>query len=541
MGPLDLPYIAEYAATAVLLAALFALCSHKPLAILQQSGYKNKKMLAWYARKENMLFQQYCLLALMLILVSGLLGICFSFLGEDWAFRIAGLPFLFFCVVFCVVDRKYALKVPANCTPRFKRLAVIYFFVLAVILYVLVAVFNIVAYYTESELIGVWRYVPLSLLPFLLPLLVCLANLIASPFEGMRNKKYIARAKEKLDARKDCIRIGITGSFAKTSVKHILTAILSEKYSVLATPASYNTPMGVAKCLHEYQGDDFEVFIAEMGARKAGDIAELCALVRPQYSVLTGICGQHLETFESIENVIAAKSEIFEGTAADGFVVVGMDENTEKAVENACGREIVRVEETACRDIRSDENGTSFTLVSGGAEVSIRTKLLGRHTAKNIALAATLALRLGVSVEQIAAACEKLEYVPHRLQVIRNGGVTVIDDSYNANTVGAADAVEVLKSFTGKKIIVTPGIVEMGVLEKQANEEFGKSLAGLDAIVLVGDTLVGAVKNGYLAAGGEEEKVRTFFTLREAQEALPEIIGGEGTVLFLNDLPDIYV
>ena len=539
MGPLDLPYISEYAGTAIVLAFLFAICSHKPLAILQQSGYKNKKMLAWYARRENMLLQQYCLLALMLLLAAGLLGICFAFLGEEWAFRITGIPFLFFCILFCIVDRKYALKVPFNPTPRFKRLTVVYFFVLAVVFYLLVAVLNVIAYYAESELFGVWRYVPLAVIPFALPVLACLANLIASPFERAHNKKYVARAKEKLE-KSGMLCIGITGSFAKTSVKHILAAMLREKYSVLATPASYNTPMGVAKCINEYEGEPCEVFIAEMGARNKGDIAELCELVHPRYSVLTGICAQHVESFGSLANVIAAKSEIFAGTAADGFVVVGMDENTEKAAENACGREIVRVDETAVKDVASGENGTSFTLVTGEGEVRIETKLLGRHTAKNIALAAALALRLGVSGEQIAAACRDLDYVPHRLQVIKNGAVTVLDDSYNANPVGAADAVEGLKSFSGWKIVVTPGLVELGILQSEENEEFGKILVGLDEVVLVGDTLVGAVKSGYLSGGGDEEKVHVYPTLQAAQAALPSLIGAGGTVLFLNDLPDIY-
>ena len=211
-----------------------------------------------------------------------------------------------------------------------------------------------------------------------------------------------------------------------------------------------------------------------------------------------------------------------------------------RALENACGREIVRVDESAYRDVVSDENGTSFTLLADGKEAGIRTVLLGRHTAKNIALAAALALRLGVTCEQIADACRKLEYVPHRLQVLRRDGVTVIDDSYNANPVGAADAVETLRGFSGKKIIVTPGLVELGILEKESNEAFGASLAGLDEVVLVGDTLVGAVKRGYLAAGGDEAKVHIFPTLRQAQDALPSLICESAVVLFLNDLPDIY-
>ena len=536
--PLHFINTLEYAGYAIALAVLFLLCSIKPLAILQQCGYKNGKMLHWYSRKDNLLFQRYCLLFMMLALTSGLLGICFTFLGEEVSYRIALLPFPLFCILFYVLDKKYALKVPVNETERFKRLALVYVFLLAVIFYLFIAVFNVIAYYVEYDLVGIWRYVPLSLIPFALPAVVCAANALDGVYENARNKKYVNRAKEKL-SRSGMIKIGVTGSFGKTSVKNILSRMLGEKYAVLSTPASYNTPMGIAKCVNESDLSAYEVFVAEMGARNIGDIAELCDIVKPDHSVLTGICAQHLESFKSIETVILAKSEIVLGTKNGGTVVVGRDENTQRvAVDSA--HNAVWLGNEQIKDLVCSSKGTSFTLVYGEEEVKIHTKLLGKHTAQNIALAAALSLRLGITPEQIAAACEDLEYVPHRLQVIENGGVTVLDDSYNANVKGAEQAVEVLKSFDGRKIIVTPGIVEMGILEEKANENLGASLVGLDAIILVGDTLVGAVKSGYLSAGGDKERLQVVPTLRQAQALLAETVQSGDTVLFLNDLPDVY-
>lgn len=537
MEVFSLPNTLEYAGIALVLAALFLICSLKLTAILQQCGYKNKKVFKWYRRKDNMLFQRYLLLSLMLFLTSGLIGICFAFTGEEVSHRLTLLPFLFFCPIFRYVDKKYALKVPVNETERLKRLSLAYYFVLAVVIYLVIALVNCIAYLADNELVNVWRYVPLSFLPLAIPFLLFLSNAADSVYENSHNKKYVTHAREKLQ-KSNAIKIGVTGSCGKTSVKNILAAMLSEKYKVLSTPASYNTPMGIAKCVNEYRGEPYEIFIAEMGARNKGDIAELCGLVQPRYSILTGVCGQHLETFGSVENVLAAKGEILSGTAAGGVIVVGEDENTVKlsAVE---GREIVYIGDKNCLNITCAKTGTTFDFAYDGRAFRLHTKLLGRHTAGNIALAAALASKLGVTDEQIVSACAKLDYVPHRLQVIE-GAATVIDDSYNANIKGVAYAIEVLKLFDGQKIVVTPGIVELGVLEESANGELGALLAGLDHVILVGDTLVGAVKNGYLDAGGDPQKIETVPTLDAARTALTAVLHQGDTVLFLNDLPDVY-
>lgn len=527
----------EYAGLSLVLAALMLICSLKLTAILQQCGYRNKKAFHWYRRKDNMLFQRYLLLSMMLFLTSGLIGICFAFTGEAAAHRLALAPFLFFCPLFFFVDKKYALKVPVKETERLKRLALVYYFILAVVIYLLVAVINVIVYLADAELLSIWRYIPLTFLPLAIPFLLFAANAADGVYERAQNKKYATHAREKLQ-KSGAIKIGITGSFGKTSVKNILDAMLSEKYTVLSTPASYNTPMGIARCVNEYAGEGYEIFIAEMGARSRGDIAELCELVSPQYALLTGVCGQHLETFGSVENVLATKSEIVAGTAEGGAIFIGEDENTLK-IESDGKRELVFIGDKNCADIVCDKTGTTFSFAYDGREFRLHTKLLGRHAARNIALAAALALKLGVSDEQIIAACEKLDYVPHRLEVIP-GAVTVIDDSYNANVKGVAEAIEVLKTFDGEKTVVTPGIVELGILEEQANGALGALLVGLDHVILVGDTLVGAVKNGYLEAGGDADKIQIVPTLDAARSALTSVLHAGDTVLFLNDLPDVY-
>ena len=199
------------------------------------------------------------------------------------------------------------------------------------------------------------------------------------------------------------------------------------------------------------------------------------------------------------------------------------------------------IEKCDCvKDVSADCTGTEFTLILGGTERRVKTKLLGAHSAENIGLCAQVAYALGVGAEEICNAVEGLDYVEHRLQLSVSNGVNIIDDGYNSNVVGAKCAVEVLRSFGGKKVVVTPGLVELGVLEESENMALGKSLVGLDCVILVGETLVGAVKQGYLEAGGDQTKLKTVPSLVSAQDVLKTVISSGDTVLFLNDLPEIY-
>ncbi|MDE7265611.1 MAG: UDP-N-acetylmuramoyl-tripeptide--D-alanyl-D-alanine ligase, partial [Clostridia bacterium] len=183
--------------------------------------------------------------------------------------------------------------------------------------------------------------------------------------------------------------------------------------------------------------------------------------------------------------------------------------------------------------------GVKFTLTLGGESMTCESRLLGRHAAFNIAIAAQAAYLAGMTLGEIAAAIPQIEFIEHRLQLIKTNGVNILDDGYNSNVKGARAALEVLRSFAGRKIAVTPGLVELGVLEEDENKELGKNLAGLDLVILVGDTLIEPVKRGYLENGGNGEKLVTVPTLQAAQEHIKEYINTGDTVLFLNDLPDI--
>ncbi len=525
--------VVERVAAALIVSLLCCIGTAKSVGIAQQCGYQNKKFFSWLKRKDNLFFNRLSVLALCLALTTTIVALCFSFLDSPWGTLISALPFLGLLVAFCVADRKYALKVKTVRTPRAVRLFGIYYVFTALVCYVLIAALAFLEALNGSKLYACVAYVPVAILPLLLPALLALANAVTSVFENRHNKKFTQRAGQVLDET-NITRIAVVGSYGKTTVKNVLKTLLSEKYSVVETPASYNTPMGIAKTVYGEEFGGKEIFIAEMGARKAGDIAKLCALVRPDYAIFTGVCAQHIATFGSLDEVLKEKSEIFKSGAKT--VVCGESLQGKVTAENALFAPADGVQNLTLGKT------TRFTLALGGEKIEVETALLGRTAAEDILLAALLCKELGLSTAEIKAGVQKLQPVPHRLQLLEQNGAYILDDGYNSNIEGAKAALEVLKTFTGKTCVVTPGLVEGGILEEALNRELGEALAKADVnkVALVGDTLVGAVKSGYLAAGGDKEKLTVAHTLSAASSLLSGWLQAGDCVLFLNDLPDAY-
>lgn len=506
------------------------------LGAMQQSGYKNGAFLRWIGRKDNLQFNRLAVFSLCLALSTAIVSLCFSFLGAKWGVLVSAAPFAVLCAFFIWADRKYALKVKTQRTGRLCRLFAAYFVLVAAVAYCFLSLLWFLAEWNGSEIYRSVAYVPYAVMPVLTPLLLCLANAITGIFENARNKKFVKRAGQVLNET-EIIRVGVVGSYGKTSVKNILKTLLSEKYSVVETPESYNTPIGIAKTVFSPAFAEKQVLIAEMGARKQGDIRELCALVKPDYAVFTGVCEQHMATFGSLENAWAEKGEILKCGAKkvacgeDVYAFFADLSEREDVIGGLC------VENVSCA-----LTGTEFVLKIGGERIEVKTALLGNAAVENIRLAAALAREMGLSAEEIGRGIAKLQPVPHRLQLIENGGVYILDDGYNCNPRGAKEALGVLGTHEGRKCVVTPGIVECGVIEERVNGALGAQIAEINAdkLILVGETLVGAVKNGYMAAGGDAEKLACVKTLAEAQAALGEWVLAGDAVLFLNDLPDVY-
>lgn len=425
-------------------------------------------------------------------------------------------------------------------TARVKRLYFVSCIVLTLILFACICFINKTSYSPSAGMIFLFCF------PLILPLWIALCGLIAWPIEKAISEMYFRDAQRILKERKDLIRIGITGSWGKTSVKFILGTILEEKYHTLVTPASYNTPMGVTKVIRSRLEPAHRVFIAEMGARHVGDIREMCRLVHPQIGILTSVGPQHLDTFKTVERVARTKYELIEALPEDGEAFFADDggicrqlfEKTAKK-RHLSGLDPEK-DEIWAEDISYSPAGSSFTLCRSGERKACRTQLLGELNIRNILLCASVSYELGLNLEQIARGIGKIRPVEHRLQLIRHpGGLNVIDDAFNSNIRGAKQAFEVLKQFPQKRVIVTPGMVELGEKEYEMNREFGSSMAGsCDIAILVGKKRSEAIAAGLKQNGFPQESIKVVSSLEEATGMIKEITGTGDTVLFENDLPD---
>ena len=419
-------------------------------------------------------------------------------------------------------------------TPRVKRLYGVAAVVYALLLALVVGLVN--------GLIAV-------LLPVLLPAMAALAGLLAWPIEKGISEMYFRDAQRMLKERPDLIKIGITGSYGKTSVKFILGTMLSEKYQTLVTPSSFNTPMGVTKIIRTKLQPAHQVFVAEMGARHVGDIKELCRLVHPTYGVLTSVGPQHLDTFKTIERIKSTKYELMDAIPAngccffpnDGDICLELYDKTAKD-KRLCSLTGGDKADVWAEDIRVSAAGSSFVLCTREGKVQCETCLLGEHNIQNILLAATVCLHLGLTLRQIAHGISRIEPIEHRLQLISNpGGMTIIDDAFNSNPRGAERAVRVLRQFPARRIIITPGMVELGENEAEYNREFGRQIAGAAEIaILVGRKRTQPIHEGLTEAGFQENHVHVVGSLNEAAALLRQIGKAGDTVLFENDLPDNY-
>lgn len=380
---------------------------------------------------------------------------------------------------------------------------------------------------------------------------ILLSNIIMVPIESRINQGFYDSAQKKIKERTDLTVVGITGSFGKTSTKFILGTILQERYSVLNTPESYNTPMGLSKIINNELNQEHEVFIAEMGAREIGEIKEVAELCQPNIGVITSIGPVHIETFKNIDNIMKTKYELIEELPADGIAIFNYDNEYLKKLADKTFKEklLYGLEDIEKLDIYADdivvsEKGSTFTLRNKmGDSVSCTTKLLGKHNIYNILAGACVAISLGMSFDEISRGISKIEPIPHRLNIIDSGtGIIVIDDAFNSNPIGTRAALEVIGQFReGRKIIVTPGMVELGAMEEEANREFGINIGKVcDYVILVGEKRTKPIYEGLMEVNFNPSNVFVVNNLDEATERLGKITRPKDIVLFENDLPDNY-
>ncbi|HCC35956.1 MAG TPA: UDP-N-acetylmuramyl peptide synthase [Ruminococcaceae bacterium] len=510
------------------------LCLPRQIHMLQQASYYNLRYMAWLRGN----WSRGATLAAM----TALLQILLCFLGP-----MSHIPLLCLCVISGVIRAYLAFKRLNTAikklvyTARVKRMIVS----AALIAAALEAVMII---FIKDDTSAALFTAGCVLLCVLVPAVLIFVNILNRPLELFIAYMYVLAAKKILKRHTGMKIIGITGSYGKTSTKFFLGRMLSEKYNTLVTPESYNTLMGVVRTVREYLKSGTQVFVVEMGARKPRDIKRIARLTHPEMGIITSVGPQHLDTFHTVERIIKTKFELSDEVMKNGGVMYLNGDNEyirENAPENntvffgtggGCG--------CTAEDIRYSRDGSQFTIKSGDIEIPVSTRLLGTHNVLNILAAASVALDLGLSPDELKYAVLSLAPVSHRLEMkpFLNGSV-LIDDAFNANPSGSLEAVRVLGSFEGmRKIIVTPGLVELADKEYEHNYNLGLAAGKTcDVVILVGQQRAVPMTDAIKTLPFDTENLHVVDSFKQAMEILEKITDQNTAVLFENDLPDNYL
>ena len=514
-------------------AALMIVPGKQALHMFQQNRYELRRYLPWVKSRADSMAQKAFLVVLFYLpwIATAYLSQVLKTNKSIPLILIAGMAGI-------LIIREYKQKYikPLVLTARVKR----QIFVLALLDACLILVLALTLPWPAVAIIS-----PLMMISnwFILALMA----LITAPIEDLVKHFYINQARSILKAHPDLIKIGITGSYGKTSSKNILDEVLGESYYVLASPASFNTPMGLTITIREQLKSIHEVFIAEMGADKVGEIDFLTKFIQPQYGIVTSIGPQHLNTFKSIENIITEKMKMIENLPVSGVGVLNKDNRyiREYEILNKCrilwyGIERDDVDYQAI-DIRYSPSGSQFTVRSAEGEYAFDTILLGAHSIANILAAITLGRALGIGWEKLQKAVSQVNYIEHRLQLKKINGYTFIDNAFNSNPEGSRMSLEVLKGMPGKRIIVTPGMIELGDQQDELNRKFGTYMIGCaDEVILVGKNQTRFIAQGLQDVGFPATAVTIVDTVREAFTIVYTTATKDDTILLENDLPDAF-
>ncbi len=397
----------------------------------------------------------------------------------------------------------------------------------------------------------------------IIPFSIILVNSALQPFEQRTQKAFWQEAYNKMVDYQPKV-IAITGSFGKTSVKHILGHILKMHAPTLITPGSVNTPMGITRIIREELEPEHKFFVVEMGAYGPGSIEGLCHLTPPDIGIITAIGHAHYERFKSLETVAAAKYELADSVLRkdDGIMIV--HERTLRFEHAQEIRQAHKGQFIVCGDKPDEHSMQPCFLEDGDLEIlaieqlkdglmvrftwkrvehEVTAPLFGLHHGHNIVLAFTTALALGIEAKDIQTALTGLPQIQHRLEVKpQANGTVIIDDAYNSNPTGFRSALELLNTLgqEGRKILITPGMVELGSAHTEAHEKIGRFAGQVcDVAVVVKGQRIPSFIDGFKAMGNNKmlHEVESF---AEAQSWVSQNRMDGDVILVENDLPDLY-
>ncbi|MBQ2946232.1 MAG: UDP-N-acetylmuramoyl-tripeptide--D-alanyl-D-alanine ligase [Bacilli bacterium] len=436
--------------------------------------------------------------------------------------------------------KKVDAKKPLVITSRVKRLSFTMFFI-----YIIMLIPFIVNFSYDNL---IYCYLILGLVTYLNYFVVMTANVINKPIEKCVYLKYKHQALKKLKNMNIPV-VGITGSYGKTSSKNIINDILNVKLNSFATPKSFNTPYGLINSINNYLDKFNDIFIAEMGAFKIGEIKQNCKIVKPKYGIITSIGEAHLESFGSRENIMKGKFELVESLPKDGLAILNGDDEYQLKyqIKNKCDVLWIGIDnkdvDLYATNIKLSGNGTTFDCVFKGdkKKYTFNTKLLGKHNVYNLLAGILLGSELGLSIEELKRGVSSVKPIEHRLELKKYGNINIIDDAYNSNPVGSKMAVEVLGLMEGTKIIVTPGMIELGPKQYELNHKFGEYISKVcDYVILIGEKQSKPIFDGLLDNNFDKKKIFVLNDVRDAFPLMNRLATKDTYVLLENDLPDVF-
>lgn len=506
----------------------------KVLQILQQNWYNDgNRYLKWISKNKRKVFINFDILFPIF-----LLGIVIPFKYSLILFII------FYMVAFFIFDKekqKEQVKLKLAVTARVKRLILTSTVIYAIIILVMCLTFNekyIWLYYLIIGFIMYFEY-----------LYMYIINITNKPIEKCIFLYYKRQALKKLKSMSNMDVIGITGSYGKTSSKNILSDILNIKYNAFPTPKNFNTTYGMINAINNYLDKFNDLFIAEMGAFKCGEIKEICDLLHPKYGILTRIGTAHLESFGSSENIQKGKFELIESLPSDGVGILNGDDEYQLNYKLKNKVKIIWIGidnknvDVYADNIKLSNTGTTFDVHFKGdkKKYHFETKLLGKANIYNILAGIALGDYLKISKEDLIRGVKKVNSIEHRLELKKMGNINIIDDAYNSNPVGSKMALDVLNLCPGKKIIVTPGMIELGSEQYNLNFEFGREIAKVcDEVILIGKEQTKPIYDGLLKEKYDIKHVHILNDVKKAFPLINSLSEGETYALLENDLPDIF-
>ncbi|MFB4165590.1 UDP-N-acetylmuramoyl-tripeptide--D-alanyl-D-alanine ligase [Alteribacillus sp. JSM 102045] len=500
--------------------------------MLQLNSYRNERFWRWIISNISRVFSVRDYLPVLAL-------VPFLFGSEFWALLTGTI--IFGVITYTMKEEQEKKKLVI--TARVKRL-----FVTIAILYVITAGIGLLLG-TGEESSLIWFMIFAIGASIVAYFYTMAANIINWPIENQINQYYFHDAEKIIKSMPNLEVIGITGSYGKTSTKHIVETVLSSQFNVLKTPESYNTKMGVTRTVRSMLKPYHDIFIAEMGAKQENDIQEICELVHQKYGILTAIGEQHLETFKTLENIKKTKFELIETLPHEGTAFLNKDDQNIMSYQqrNKCRTIYYGVEADdlhyRAAEISYTSKGSEFMVYKyDGSAVQIQTKLLGQHNIYNILAAIAIGSEKGISLEKIARAVKKVQPVEHRLELKKpSGNITIIDDSFNSNPVGSKMALEVLGQMPEYKVLVTPGMIELGEKEYELNKAFAEHAAEVcDFVILVGKKQTRPLQDGLAAKGYPENQYYVASNLQDALDKMNQVAVQKSVVLLENDLPDTF-